>query len=250
MRERRTPQPVVARCKLVLVGDVHCGKTAMLQVLAKDCYPEVRGKSRAPLRLREGGRVLLRFPAALASALSFASLLVSRGIGPDPHAGYLGGASCHAVYPPARRSTLLRWHHVACSPSLVLPNPSLLQSIAFRLCADFAPLCSLPWSTLRAKGLCCFRGGCGLLPFHVFSLSVFPPFLAIGLSCRAIHRLSLLLLDGNYDFGLCASPAQELTPISVSAHVFPLGAKKAILAKPPSCSNKRTCNINTAEFTR
>lgn len=30
------------RCKLVLVGDVQCGKTAMLQVLAKDCYPEVR----------------------------------------------------------------------------------------------------------------------------------------------------------------------------------------------------------------
>lgn len=41
MKERRTPQPVVARCKLVLVGDVQCGKTAMLQVLAKDCYPEV-----------------------------------------------------------------------------------------------------------------------------------------------------------------------------------------------------------------
>lgn len=40
MKERRTPQPVVARCKLVLVGDVQCGKTAMLQVLAKDCYPE------------------------------------------------------------------------------------------------------------------------------------------------------------------------------------------------------------------
>nr|2CLS_A Chain A, RHO-RELATED GTP-BINDING PROTEIN RHO6 [Homo sapiens]2CLS_B Chain B, RHO-RELATED GTP-BINDING PROTEIN RHO6 [Homo sapiens] len=36
----RAPQPVVARCKLVLVGDVQCGKTAMLQVLAKDCYPE------------------------------------------------------------------------------------------------------------------------------------------------------------------------------------------------------------------
>lgn len=41
MKERRAPQPVVARCKLVLVGDVQCGKTAMLQVLAKDCYPEV-----------------------------------------------------------------------------------------------------------------------------------------------------------------------------------------------------------------
>lgn len=32
---------MVVRCKLVLVGDVQCGKTAMLQVLAKDCYPEV-----------------------------------------------------------------------------------------------------------------------------------------------------------------------------------------------------------------
>ncbi|XP_069509952.1 rho-related GTP-binding protein Rho6 [Ambystoma mexicanum] len=41
MKERRSPQaPAVVRCKLVLVGDVHCGKTAMLQVLAKDCYPE------------------------------------------------------------------------------------------------------------------------------------------------------------------------------------------------------------------
>lgn len=40
MKERRIPQPLVVRCKLVLVGDVQCGKTAMLQVLAKDCYPE------------------------------------------------------------------------------------------------------------------------------------------------------------------------------------------------------------------
>ncbi|XP_041954559.1 rho-related GTP-binding protein Rho6-like [Alosa sapidissima] len=40
MKERRIPQPVVVRCKIVLVGDVQCGKTAMLQVLAKDCYPE------------------------------------------------------------------------------------------------------------------------------------------------------------------------------------------------------------------
>ena len=41
MKERRNTQPSVVRCKLVLVGDVQCGKTAMLQVLAKDCYPEV-----------------------------------------------------------------------------------------------------------------------------------------------------------------------------------------------------------------
>ncbi|XP_051516740.1 rho-related GTP-binding protein Rho6-like [Myxocyprinus asiaticus] len=40
MKERRVSQPLVIRCKLVLVGDVQCGKTAMLQVLAKDCYPE------------------------------------------------------------------------------------------------------------------------------------------------------------------------------------------------------------------
>ncbi|KPP78797.1 hypothetical protein Z043_101671 [Scleropages formosus] len=47
MKERRNTQPLVVRCKLVLVGDVQCGKTAMLQVLAKDCYPEVRAE-RAP----------------------------------------------------------------------------------------------------------------------------------------------------------------------------------------------------------
>ncbi|XP_050839790.1 rho-related GTP-binding protein Rho6 [Serinus canaria] len=40
MRERRPAPAAPARCKLVLVGDVQCGKTAMLQVLAKDCYPE------------------------------------------------------------------------------------------------------------------------------------------------------------------------------------------------------------------
>ncbi|XP_075301963.1 rho-related GTP-binding protein Rho6 [Opisthocomus hoazin] len=40
MRERRAVPAAPARCKLVLVGDVQCGKTAMLQVLAKDCYPE------------------------------------------------------------------------------------------------------------------------------------------------------------------------------------------------------------------
>lgn len=41
MKERRNTQPMMVRCKLVLVGEVQCGKTAMLQVLAKDCYPEV-----------------------------------------------------------------------------------------------------------------------------------------------------------------------------------------------------------------
>lgn len=52
MRERRPPAAAPARCKLVLVGDVQCGKTAMLQVLAKDCYPEV---SRLRYRVRLPG---------------------------------------------------------------------------------------------------------------------------------------------------------------------------------------------------
>ncbi|XP_058676557.1 rho-related GTP-binding protein RhoN isoform X2 [Ammospiza caudacuta] len=30
----------LARCKIVVVGDTQCGKTALLHVFAKDCYPE------------------------------------------------------------------------------------------------------------------------------------------------------------------------------------------------------------------
>ncbi len=30
------------RCKIVVVGDAQCGKTALLHVFAKDSYPEVR----------------------------------------------------------------------------------------------------------------------------------------------------------------------------------------------------------------
>lgn len=66
MKERRAPQPVVVRCKLVLVGDVQCGKTAMLQVLAKDCYPEV---SCPPPSLSPGSPTRGRFPPAQDSHL-------------------------------------------------------------------------------------------------------------------------------------------------------------------------------------
>ena len=34
----------VSRCKIVVVGDTQCGKTALLHVFAKDSYPEVRNK--------------------------------------------------------------------------------------------------------------------------------------------------------------------------------------------------------------
>lgn len=64
MKERRLTQPFVARCKLVLVGDVQCGKTAMLQVLVKDCYPEVRG-----LILEKKRKTLLIYRSSLYNVL-------------------------------------------------------------------------------------------------------------------------------------------------------------------------------------
>ncbi|NWV33247.1 RND1 protein, partial [Grantiella picta] len=63
MRERRPAAAAPARCKLVLVGDVQCGKTAMLQVLAKDCYPEVSAdRHRAWASAAEGRLVTSPFP--------------------------------------------------------------------------------------------------------------------------------------------------------------------------------------------
>lgn len=37
----RTMDGLGSRCKIVVVGDTQCGKTALLHVFAKDCYPEV-----------------------------------------------------------------------------------------------------------------------------------------------------------------------------------------------------------------
>lgn len=55
MKERRScqklslisgmdPSPSV-KCKIVVVGDSQCGKTALLHVFAKDCFPEVRPRN-------------------------------------------------------------------------------------------------------------------------------------------------------------------------------------------------------------
>ncbi|XP_072298994.1 rho-related GTP-binding protein RhoN [Eucyclogobius newberryi] len=38
--EELTMDSLVSRCKIVVVGDTRCGKTALLHVFAKDCYPE------------------------------------------------------------------------------------------------------------------------------------------------------------------------------------------------------------------
>ncbi|XP_069607985.1 rho-related GTP-binding protein RhoN [Ranitomeya imitator] len=43
MREDRAEDRMdkqMSRCKIVVVGDTQCGKTALLHVFAKDCYPE------------------------------------------------------------------------------------------------------------------------------------------------------------------------------------------------------------------
>lgn len=52
MKERRSCQKLSlksgmdpsqsVKCKIVVVGDSQCGKTALLHVFAKDCFPEVR----------------------------------------------------------------------------------------------------------------------------------------------------------------------------------------------------------------
>lgn len=64
MKERRASQKLSSKsimdpnqnvkCKIVVVGDSQCGKTALLHVFAKDCFPEVSvGPARAS-RSEEG----------------------------------------------------------------------------------------------------------------------------------------------------------------------------------------------------
>lgn len=62
MKERRSCQKLSlkssmdpsqsVKCKIVVVGDSQCGKTALLHVFAKDCFPEVR----PPLRIQTDER--------------------------------------------------------------------------------------------------------------------------------------------------------------------------------------------------
>lgn len=51
------------RCKIVVVGDTQCGKTALLHVFAKDSYPEVRPLHLVQTRLQseaQGGSMELQ----------------------------------------------------------------------------------------------------------------------------------------------------------------------------------------------
>lgn len=63
MKERRASQKLSSKsimdpnqnvkCKIVVVGDSQCGKTALLHVFAKDCFPEVSVAGRG---FGDGGR--------------------------------------------------------------------------------------------------------------------------------------------------------------------------------------------------
>lgn len=77
MKERRASQKLSSKsimdpnqnvkCKIVVVGDSQCGKTALLHVFAKDCFPEVSvaGGRRGIPRLQVG------FPFAFSPFFSF-----------------------------------------------------------------------------------------------------------------------------------------------------------------------------------
>lgn len=66
MKERRASQKLSSKsimdpnqnvkCKIVVVGDSQCGKTALLHVFAKDCFPEV-SVTRTSLRGAAGSLV-------------------------------------------------------------------------------------------------------------------------------------------------------------------------------------------------
>lgn len=61
MKERRSCQKLSlksgmdpsqsVKCKIVVVGDSQCGKTALLHVFAKDCFPEVRARTAPTIEL-------------------------------------------------------------------------------------------------------------------------------------------------------------------------------------------------------
>lgn len=64
MKERRASQKLSSKsimdpnqnvkCKIVVVGDSQCGKTALLHVFAKDCFPEVSSRLKAARKKKEG----------------------------------------------------------------------------------------------------------------------------------------------------------------------------------------------------
>lgn len=80
MKERRASQKLSSKsimdpnqnvkCKIVVVGDSQCGKTALLHVFAKDCFPEV-SVTREALRGAAGG-----VPSLEESVLSLAVIFL------------------------------------------------------------------------------------------------------------------------------------------------------------------------------
>lgn len=72
MKERRASQKLSSKsimdpnqnvkCKIVVVGDSQCGKTALLHVFAKDCFPEVSAAAPQARDPRSRGGLALAGP--------------------------------------------------------------------------------------------------------------------------------------------------------------------------------------------
>ncbi|OWK00202.1 RND3 [Cervus elaphus hippelaphus] len=87
MKERRASQKLSSKsimdpnqnvkCKIVVVGDSQCGKTALLHVFAKDCFPEVSvagwgcGRAAGQGSPSRGGFPLAFHPSPVSLSLSF-----------------------------------------------------------------------------------------------------------------------------------------------------------------------------------
>lgn len=98
MKERRASQKLSSKsimdpnqnvkCKIVVVGDSQCGKTALLHVFAKDCFPEVSAAGRPGLGRGRGP------PAGIPP--SGVGLLLA--LPPSPHFLFLSSLSYY--FPP------------------------------------------------------------------------------------------------------------------------------------------------------
>lgn len=114
MKERRASQKLSSKsimdpnqnvkCKIVVVGDSQCGKTALLHVFAKDCFPEV-SVIRTSLRGAAGGVPGLEDSVVSPASLIFLKIFLMPSRSLPPH-GWKAKVSWKALGwdPPAPSS--------------------------------------------------------------------------------------------------------------------------------------------------
>lgn len=144
MKERRASQKLSSKsimdpnqnvkCKIVVVGDSQCGKTALLHVFAKDCFPEV-SVTRASLRGAAGG--VLGLEDSVVSPASLIFLLESLSGAQPVSTATLLGSEC-----PASIRAGTRQHPWALGPRNLLVSvwEAGWEEAACLLCAGSVPL--------------------------------------------------------------------------------------------------------------